>query len=110
LRIFPDTANVDEIRQTAGLGVVSGVTTNPSLASMEGLGIPDLYRVAVMEVAELADGPKSVEVINVEAEAKAGAYMATVPLKMPTRMLARSMITNTGLARFVQDWERAAKP
>jgi len=37
MRIFLDTANIDQIRQAAKLGVISGVTTNPSLVSKEGL-------------------------------------------------------------------------
>ena len=69
MRIFLDTANVDEIRQAAKLGVLSGVTTNPSLASLEGIGSFNGYRDAVLEIAEIVDGPISVEVVSVEAEA-----------------------------------------
>ena len=69
MRIFLDTANVDEIRQAAKLGVVSGVTTNPSLASKEGIGTPSGYREAVLEIADIVDGPISVEVVSVETEA-----------------------------------------
>ena len=69
MRIFLDTANVDEIRQAASLGVLSGVTTNPSLASQEGIGSFNGYKDAVLEIAEIVDGPISVEVVSVEAEA-----------------------------------------
>ncbi len=69
MRIFLDTANIDEIRQASKLGVISGVTTNPSLASKEGIGTLGGYRDAVLEIAEIIDGPISVEFVSVEAEA-----------------------------------------
>ena len=69
MRLFLDTANVDEIRQAAKLGVISGVTTNPSLASKEGIGTFEGYRDAVLEIAEIVDGPISVEVVSTETEA-----------------------------------------
>ena len=69
MRFFLDTANVEEIRQAAKLGVISGVTTNPSLAAKEGIGTPSGYRDAILEIADIVDGPISVEVISVETEA-----------------------------------------
>lgn len=69
MRIFLDTANVDEIRQAAKLGVISGVTTNPSLAAKEGIGTQGGYKKAVLEIAEIVDGPISVEVVSLEPEA-----------------------------------------
>ena len=69
MRIFLDTANADEIRQATKLGVISGVTTNPSLASKEGIGTLKGYRDAVLEMTDVVDGPISVEVVSVEAEA-----------------------------------------
>ena len=59
-----DTANIQEIRDTAGLGVISGVTTNPSLAATEGIGTAQDYKAAVQEIADLVDGPISVEVVS----------------------------------------------
>lgn len=69
MRLFLDTANIDEIRQAVKLGAISGVTTNPSLASNEGIGTLDGYRDAVLEIADIVDGPISVEVVSVETEA-----------------------------------------
>ena len=69
MRIFLDTANVDEIRQATRLGVVSGVTTNPSLASKEGIGTSNGYRDAILEIADIVDGPISVEVVSLETDA-----------------------------------------
>ena len=64
MELFLDTANVDEILQGARLGVVRGVTTNPSLAAKEGIGSLDTYKAVVQEIARIIDGPISVEVIS----------------------------------------------
>ena len=64
MKLFLDTANLDEIRDGARLGVVSGVTTNPSLAASAGIGDREAYRSAVAEIATLIDGPISVEVVS----------------------------------------------
>ncbi|MBI4296921.1 MAG: fructose-6-phosphate aldolase [Chloroflexi bacterium] len=61
--IFLDTANMEEIRQAARLGVVSGITTNPSLVAKERAGD---YRAVVREIASIIPGPISAEVLNLE--------------------------------------------
>ena len=68
MEFYLDTANIDEIRQGARMGVVTGVTTNPSLAAKEGIGKLDAYRTTVEEIASLIDGPISVEVISTDVE------------------------------------------
>ena len=68
MELFLDTANIDEIRQGARLGVISGVTTNPSLAAKEGIGRVEAYKLAVQEIAQIIDGPISVEVISPDVE------------------------------------------
>ena len=68
MKLFLDTANLDEIRDGARLGVVSGVTTNPSLAASAGIGDREGYRSAVAEIASLIDGPISVEVVSTDAQ------------------------------------------
>lgn len=68
MRLFLDTANLDEIRDGARLGVVSGVTTNPSLAASAGIGDRESYRSAVAEIAALIDGPISVEVVSTDTQ------------------------------------------
>ena len=68
MKLFLDTANIQEIRDGARLGVISGVTTNPSLASAEGIGNTESYKSAVREISEIVDGPISVEVISLDAE------------------------------------------
>lgn len=62
MKIFLDTANVDEIKQGLDWGLVDGVTTNPTLASKEsskGKGIADIIR----EIVRITPGPVSVEVV-----------------------------------------------
>ncbi|MBT3362905.1 MAG: fructose-6-phosphate aldolase [Chloroflexi bacterium] len=64
MHIFLDTANFDELRSAAKLGVVSGVTTNPSLMAKENNA--DLKSV-ITEIASIIDGPISAEVISLDA-------------------------------------------
>ncbi len=64
MKIFIDTANVDEIRKAAELGVLSGVTTNPSLIAKEGKKFEDV----IEEITSIVDGPISAEVISPEAD------------------------------------------
>lgn len=68
MRLFLDTANIQEIRDGVRLGVISGVTTNPSLAASEGIGNRENYKAAVQEIADILDGPISVEVVSPDAE------------------------------------------
>lgn len=64
MKIFLDTANIDEIRDAASLGVVDGVTTNPSLIAKEGRDFEEVIR----EICAIVDGPISAEVISTEAK------------------------------------------
>jgi transaldolase len=66
MQIFVDTANIDQIRQAARLGVISGVTTNPSLLSKEGTAD---YEAVVREICAIVKGPVSVEVLSEDADA-----------------------------------------
>ena len=64
MKLFIDTANVDEIRKANDLGVICGVTTNPSLIAKEGRVFKDVVR----EITSIVDGPISAEVISLEAD------------------------------------------
>ena len=68
MEIFLDTANIEEIRQGARLGVIRGVTTNPSLVAREGIGKLSAYKSAVQEISSMIDGPISVEVVSSDVE------------------------------------------
>ena len=65
MKFFLDTANVDEIRQAADLGLLDGVTTNPSLVAKEGRPFEEL----IHEICEIVQGPVSAEVLATEADA-----------------------------------------
>ena len=64
MKLFIDTANVEEIRRANDLGVICGVTTNPSLVAKEGRDFVEV----VKEITEIVDGPISAEVISLDAE------------------------------------------
>jgi transaldolase len=66
MRIFLDTANIDQLKKAAKLGVISGVTTNPSLISREG---PADYQAITREICSIIPGPVSTEVVVEEAGA-----------------------------------------
>lgn len=62
--LFIDSANVDEIREVSEWGVISGVTTNPSLIAKEGRN----FHQVVQEICSIVDGPISAEVVSLKAE------------------------------------------
>lgn len=64
MRLFIDTANLDEIKEAASWRVVSGVTTNPSLIAKEGRDLKEV----ITEITSLVDGPISAEVNEGKAE------------------------------------------
>ncbi len=86
MQIFLDTANIEQIRQAAALGVIAGVTTNPSLLAKEGHAD---YERATKEICEIVDGPVSVEVLSEDAktmikEARTkAAWAPNVNIKIP---------------------------
>lgn len=62
MKFFIDTANINEIKEAAALGILDGVTTNPSLVSKEGKD----FRKLLDEILAIVDGPVSAEVISTE--------------------------------------------
>jgi len=85
MKLFLDTANIEEIKEAYALGVISGVTTNPSLIAREGRD----FQQVVREIAAIVDGPISAEVIGstapemvAEAEALAAIH-PNVVIKIP---------------------------
>ena len=64
MKFFLDTASIDEIREAASLGILDGVTTNPSLVAKEGKD----FRKLLDEILEIVDGPVSAEVIATDYE------------------------------------------
>lgn len=64
MKYFIDTANVEEIRKAAELGIIDGVTTNPSLIAKEGR----VFEEVIKEITDIVDGPISAEVISLDAQ------------------------------------------
>lgn len=64
MKIFIDTANVEEIKEAATWGILDGVTTNPSLIAKEGRNIKEV----INEICQIVDGPISAEVISLECD------------------------------------------
>ena len=65
MKFFIDTANLDEIREANAMGVLDGVTTNPTHISKEEGSFEDI----ILEICEIVDGPVSAEVVSTEWEA-----------------------------------------
>lgn len=64
MKIFIDTANIDEIREAASLGIIDGVTTNPTLVSKENRE----FRTLIKEICTIVDGPVNAEVVSLDAD------------------------------------------
>ncbi|MBX3345054.1 MAG: fructose-6-phosphate aldolase [Nitrospira sp.] len=76
MQLYLDTANVKEIQEGAKLGLIDGVTTNPSLVAKEGRSFKEM----LLEICKMVDGPISAEVVAIESEAmvKEGRDLAKV--------------------------------
>ena len=85
MKIFIDTANLDQIKEINSWGIVDGVTTNPSLIANEGVDV----KTSIKEIAEIVDGPISAEAMSMTADAmvKEGRELAkihpNVVIKLP---------------------------
>lgn len=64
MKIFIDSADIEEIREVASWGILDGVTTNPSLVAKTGRG----FDSALADICEVVDGPISAEVVSTECE------------------------------------------
>ena len=76
MKFFIDTANIDEIKEASALGILDGVTTNPSLVAKEGKN----FRELLDEIINLVDGPISAEVVSTDYEGiiKEGRELAAI--------------------------------
>jgi len=64
MKIFIDSANIEEIKEANSWGIVDGVTTNPTLVAREGRN----FKEVVLEICEIVDGPISAEVVSLKAD------------------------------------------
>ncbi|MCB2204863.1 fructose-6-phosphate aldolase [bacterium] len=85
MKFFIDSANIDEIREAASLGILDGVTTNPSLVAKEGKN----FRQLLDEILAIVNGPVSAEVVSTDAEGilkearELAAIHANIVVKVP---------------------------
>ena len=102
MKFFIDTANIDEIKKGLELGMVDGVTTNPSLVSKEQRPFSDI----LADICALVDGPISAEVISLDAEGMVTALHKNIVIKVPMteeglkavkRLAAENIKTNVTL-------------
>ena len=86
MRFFIDTANVDEIRQANDMGIICGVTTNPSLIAKEGRD----FKEVIKEITSIVDGPISGEVkattVTAEDMVKEGREIAAIHPNMVVKI------------------------
>ena len=86
MKFFVDTANVDEIRKANDMGIICGVTTNPSLIAQEGRD----FNQVIAEIASIVDGPISGEVkattTDAEGMIKEGREIAAIHLNMVVKI------------------------
>jgi transaldolase len=86
MKFFIDTANLNEIREANAMGILDGVTTNPSLIAKEGKPFKD----TILEICRVVDGPVSVEVVAIESKGmlreaeEFAAWHKNVVVKLPT--------------------------
>ena len=93
MRFFIDTANVDDIRKANDMGVICGVTTNPSLIAKEGRKFEDV----IAEIASIVDGPISGEVKATTTDADGMIREGREIAKLHPNMVVKIPMTTEGL-------------
>lgn len=103
MKIFIDTANIEQIKEVNSWGILDGVTTNPSLIAREKKD----FATIVNEICEVVDGPISVEVISLKADGmfaegmKLAAVNENIVIKVPMTeegLKATKLLSNEGVA------------
>ena len=93
MRFFIDTANIDEIKEANDMGIICGVTTNPSLIAKEGKD----YKKTLKEITSIVDGPISGEVDARTTDAKGMIKEGRAIAKMHKNMVVKIPMTEEGL-------------
>ena len=88
MKFFIDTANLDQIKEAQDLGVLDGVTTNPSLMAKEGISGAENVKAHYKAICDIVDGDVSAEVIATEYEAmiKEGEELAAIDSKIVVKI------------------------
>ena len=100
MKMFIDTANVDHIREANDLGVICGVTTNPSLIAKEGRDFVEV----VKEITTIVDGPISAEVISLDHKG-----MVAEAEELVAAMLKEYDITKEKATEYVEQFVQKVK-
>ncbi len=96
MKIFVDTADLDEIRELALWGIIDGVTTNPTLVAKSGRS----FKEVISEIFDIVDGPISLEVVSEAAEdmvKEAKDIVSTIPVKHSKNITIKIPMTPEGL-------------
>lgn len=93
MKFFIDTANVDEIRRANDMGIICGVTTNPSLIAKEGRD----FKEVIKEITDIVDGPISGEVKATTTEAEGMIAEGREIAKIHPNMVVKIPMTEEGL-------------
>ena len=111
MKFFIDTAKVEDIKAANDMGIICGVTTNPSLIAKEGRDFNEVIN-EITEIFMMHDIQTEIiaasirNPIHVIDCAKAGADIATCPFKVLEAALHHPL-TDAGIARFKADWEKS---
>ncbi len=93
MKIFIDTANIDEIRIANDMGVISGVTTNPTLIAREKRDFVE----TVKQITEIVDGPISAEVVSLNADGMIAEALELVEKINSKNLVIKIPMTSEGL-------------
>ena len=95
MKFFIDTASLSEIKEAQDLGILDGVTTNPSLMAKEGIGGEENVRKHYKAICEIVDGDVSAEVISTDYEGMSRIFRLRVapkdsaPMRMAHQLVVR---------------------
>src|SRR5438132_986627 len=104
MKLFVDTGSIKDIEAIAALGILDGVTTNPSLLAKE----PGDFRQNLKKICDIVKGPVSGEVTATDFAGmmREGGHIATCPPAV-IDALFNHPLTAIGLEKFLKDWEKA---
>lgn len=107
MKFFIDTANLDQIKEAHDLGILDGVTTNPSLMAKEGITGKDNILNHYKAICEIVNGPVSAEVIATDFEGmvKEGEELA----KLDEKIVVKIPMIKEGLKAISYFWERGIR-
>jgi len=101
MKIFVDTADLDEIRELASWGIIDGVTTNPTLVKRSGRSFSEI----IEEIFKIVDGPISLEVVSEKADdmvKEAKQLVLKIPQKFRKNIAIKIPMTSEGLKAVKQ--------